>query len=783
MMMNKKNTLSGISLKRVPARQQNNGKSDILLGVFAALTVISLGGMFLSLSDFDVYGSILILGALLSVGGCFAFARYPACRKILIAVGLILFLVLFFLGGKNGFAVVFNAVKDLYGTALGRVFLPYALPAACNETLAATMFLWMVTMVLSVVVTYMTLLRSKAVYCLVLLFLPFLLIPAVTSPNPVWFLLLVFSLTLSLCAGIGNLSEHRVCSVLLLSAALVGAVLSMIGLFFIGSDFEKSDFFANREISVTESVSELRYGRDRTNNFPEGDFSRYDSFVYTEDIALEITMTNPQSLYLRGYVGSVFTEDGWRPVDRTELYSYADLFYTLHQNGFYGTSQLAMASSAVGTEEEIGTVTVKNVNAKKEYIYTPYELVDADVGKAMYRIGDIAPKESDYEDPAEVTYSVLPNRVRNIGTLAEDLGKAAESGDEDVIAYLSNEAAYRAFVYDVCLDLPEGTEDVLKSHFDAPDLSEGHEDYGDVIQKIYDHLLVNTEYNEECGTIPQDSDFLRYFLENSGEGYSLHYATAAALIFRYYGIPARYVEGYIVTPDDVAAAEGNTVFVDGGNAHAWVEYYRDGVGWIPLETTPPYLFIMEQPEEIQSLVSDTLNNSSAQSGMVEMEEDNYEEIEEEESERPEDSSISPWLIVALVGCGMILLLGIAVIVLILRRRKTLAKREQQIREADPRVAVDLLFRHSLEMIFAAGIREQNGSLDQYIIPLREEDAALALRYESLCDLHREARFSDHSVSVERKETFELFRKESETFLRSRSKLRKRFIDQYIHHLY
>ena len=49
----------------------------------------------------------------------------------------------------------------------------------------------------------------------------------------------------------------------------------------------------------------------------------------------------------------------------------------------------------------------------------------------------------------------------------------------------------------------------------------------------------------------KDGDFVEHFLTDTKIGHSVHYASAAALMFRYYGIPSRYVEGYLVTPEDV----------------------------------------------------------------------------------------------------------------------------------------------------------------------------------------------------------------------------------------
>lgn len=66
-------------------------------------------------------------------------------------------------------------------------------------------------------------------------------------------------------------------------------------------------------------------------------------------------------------------------------------------------------------------------------------------------------------------------------------------------------------------------------------------------------------------------------------------------MFRYYGIPARYVEGYLITPQDVdGKTDGETIEIPGTNGHAWTEIYIDGLGWVPLEMTPSYYGIMEE---------------------------------------------------------------------------------------------------------------------------------------------------------------------------------------------
>lgn len=81
---------------------------------------------------------------------------------------------------------------------------------------------------------------------------------------------------------------------------------------------------------------------------------------------------------------------------------------------------------------------------------------------------------------------------------------------------------------------------------------------------------------------PQQEDFARWFLEESETGYCVHFATAATVLLRASAIPARYVEGYMVT-----CKGGEDVVVTNRHAHAWAEYYDSVSGtWRILEATP-----------------------------------------------------------------------------------------------------------------------------------------------------------------------------------------------------
>jgi hypothetical protein len=71
------------------------------------------------------------------------------------------------------------------------------------------------------------------------------------------------------------------------------------------------------------------------------------------------------------------------------------------------------------------------------------------------------------------------------------------------------------------------------------------------------------------------------FLRNK-TGYCQQYAAAMGIMLRAAGVPARVVLGY-----EHPATDGHGQFtVSSNDAHAWVEAYFTGIGWIPFDPTP-----------------------------------------------------------------------------------------------------------------------------------------------------------------------------------------------------
>src|SRR5207247_838152 len=73
------------------------------------------------------------------------------------------------------------------------------------------------------------------------------------------------------------------------------------------------------------------------------------------------------------------------------------------------------------------------------------------------------------------------------------------------------------------------------------------------------------------------------FVLHTKRGYCQHFAGAMALMLRYLGIPARVAEGFVSGTYD---QKTRTWTVTDHDAHAWVEVWFDGYGWLPFDPTP-----------------------------------------------------------------------------------------------------------------------------------------------------------------------------------------------------
>lgn len=140
------------------------------------------------------------------------------------------------------------------------------------------------------------------------------------------------------------------------------------------------------------------------------------------------------------------------------------------------------------------------------------------------------------------------------------------------------ELSYRQFVYSSYLALPEATRGALLDIAGENGLR--GEDVLESVSLVAEFVRNSGAYNIDTQPYPSD-DYAVYLLTEGTEGYCVHFATAAAAMYRALGIPARMVTGALAEVKADIPVEVRRI-----NEHAWVEVYIDGVGWLPVEVTP-----------------------------------------------------------------------------------------------------------------------------------------------------------------------------------------------------
>lgn len=165
---------------------------------------------------------------------------------------------------------------------------------------------------------------------------------------------------------------------------------------------------------------------------------------------------------------------------------------------------------------------------------------------------------------------------------------------------------------------------------------------------VKEYLAHNVWYSLILDDIPASVDPIEYMLTESHEGYCMHFASAATLLLRELGVPARYVSGYVVNRAMFEVEDGGVVHatVTDYAAHAWVEVYLDYIGWIPLEATSGYydstaLPTTKDPQEMESQAETFRENMNSQKEEEESETESEtkpdSDSESESQQRPNDS--------------------------------------------------------------------------------------------------------------------------------------------------
>lgn len=335
----------------------------------------------------------------------------------------------------------------------------------------------------------------------------------------------------------------------------------------------------------------------RSGAINHGKLGEFDEIYFDGKTVLQVTLPEPdETVYLRGFVGSVYTGNSWKPLPSGKQRELEEIYANFTTDGLSALLFDGYSLKNSGSSMSTYTFYVKNISAGREFLYMPYNLVPESVSRYTEEAG------GGFSGGEDTYFGLYYDPSGNYGYQSIFRMRWKVSS-----AMSADEAAYRQFVYDNYLDLPEDYTRVAEifdeSYYEY--ITREQDADGNALpgkstldemtvfsRKLYyirSWLRNNCEYSLSAGKLPRGRDFVDHFLENR-KGSCSHFASTAVLMCRYAGIPARYVEGYIIKPSaDFPSGVGTaTIDITDSRAHAWVEIYIDGFGWYPMEFTSGY---------------------------------------------------------------------------------------------------------------------------------------------------------------------------------------------------
>ncbi len=432
--------------------------------------------------------------------------------------------------------------------------------------------------------------------------------------------------------------------------------------------------------------------------------------LLSEEPYAEVT-AGAEALYLRGAVYSSYSGRGWTKegMDRAEIFGSEQGLY-LQDSAFY-LNLTERSSLAVPTSYR-----VKPIFQPQQSILLagqPLNITMSEKGldERFYfnYSGSVYWGQSLPESGYQVEARAFNLGLENYDHLIAELWHASNGGhvlsEEERLFWTSLPASVDENLY---LRFLEETQAFSRPEYALATAIE-------IKSRLSSELF---RYELNVDVVPEGREFVDFFLEQK-EGYCTYFATAMTVLCRQAGVPARYVEGYVLPAGSLAGE--STRILTGKQAHAWTEIWIDGVGWLPLDATPAdyqqRLGASEEEKEPESSESKPEPEETSPTTTLPT-----EPKPEDEEDRPPE----PFNFASLLPYLFVLLIASALLAVYQWRKKDLLRRHQldwQMAEAggDSGIVVQRVWTDMKKLAALHDLEQKSGqSVKQYLLSWPED---------------------------------------------------------------
>ncbi len=551
-------------------------RQNILMRSFASLAVV-MGSLFsfatavMSFMDIDIYRLTAVVLIIWGAVTAYELVSVRLGKKAVRALTLAFFILLCIGAGYSLIKVIFGAGD------LADVFIGYVAGRETDTPIHSTSDTFCaISAVISAAVCLLAMKRHSFVIILLLTFpIPYVCLYFALVP--------VYTAFAALMAGYAALASADMCSAddtdktltarsqASFAAAAVMTVSLLIGACYtaIVGRSEKADIARDRFVAymstfsfqkLTEDIQSAILPSKERSLTHDGRLGTVDEVEFDGRTMLEVTLpSDARGMYLKGFTGTSYNGTRWNTDD-----NYPELETDITSPEFFTGRMIKYVPGFTDLPAEY--IVVRSSDNAPHPRYFPQNsagLIETDGIRRKYWA--YLPKEGQW--------------LQKLIDSVPDIDPPEEMA--------SDEYRIRTYAYENCLFVPASftAADDFFAEYDGDCL------YDELVY-INQHLAETCTYTLESGKLPFGRDFADWFLTENKSGSCTHFASAAVLLLRSRGVPARYCEGFILRQSDIAdgiqTGGYTTVTVSDSRAHAWAEIYLDGYGWVIFEATPGY---------------------------------------------------------------------------------------------------------------------------------------------------------------------------------------------------
>ncbi|MBO4928502.1 MAG: transglutaminase domain-containing protein [Clostridiales bacterium] len=565
--------------------------------ILTTLLCVAFTFMFTSTYELEVNAVVLVVGILLLSIASTAFLSINVSKwsgpVLLIGTPFLLGLMLFINFGES-----FDGLNHVMWTLKAYSFrdIPLSFEKDPHPEDILTVFLLQLDL-LPIVFTTWTIIRRRSILWCLPFYIPLFVCSVALDymfPSQIWCVMAIGGVIL-LCIfqnlRRGERAGAETKMLLLILPVIIGA--SFVGMLSPQDEYEKDNVALNQVEKIRSLV--YRSAEKAADNIPPD----------TQKAISDLSNTYMGSVVVDNLVSSIATMNpGLENLDRVGNFDpphFAVMNVTRNLNpngGTNGGSYLYLKTSSMDTytghafrssDSEPSRMFKEDLNQQEaQYILHVNSEVHSDVFFVPYYIDGYV-VSSDYADRV-LTTQVLNTRMSTVTSepyydfALSDLPvrRDASVWDEDYLEYVQT----------ACLDVPDETLEGLLNSGRLPDwymsLYRGETTMSDIdkVLAVTDFVSKLCEYDEHTDFQPRTEDFVVWFVKNGESGFCVHYACTAVILLRMIGVPARYVNGYMVD----SLEDGRRKEVYSEDAHAWFEFFIPEYGWILGDATPGNAF-------------------------------------------------------------------------------------------------------------------------------------------------------------------------------------------------